>query len=249
MDDRAMAEPMLKNHYDILPRDLDLHSWIPYARHASRKRKIIAFLILAIILEVIHGFLFFLGYSLFQHLKDGPEASLDGLTALHNYNTTKKFSTHLEFVYDSKLADTFWDQIQPNSGLLSLNTRWAAQQSLPTSAPNPYSSEESIYQVDVYHSLHCLALKNKIRKSIVSEEESRQDPKHDKHILHCIDYIRQALICNGDLLLGTTQDYQDYGLNDAHTCRDYGALMTWVKAHEWKGFHEWAYGKSETTPP
>ncbi|KAF1971707.1 hypothetical protein BU23DRAFT_555875 [Bimuria novae-zelandiae CBS 107.79] len=63
-------------------------------------------------------------------------------------------------------------------------------------------------------------------------------PRDDKHTLHCINYIRQQIMCHSDTTLGGTDDVH-YSLNKGHQCRDYEAVVRWTKNHEWTGHEKW----------
>lgn len=106
-----------------------------------------------------------------------------------------------------------------------------------------------VYQLDIYHSLHCLVwhppapdgekadsmMQYKIRKRLLGNETH----PHDGHSLHCLNYLWQSLKCNADIMLGTTDNLDDYGLSGIHMCKDYDAIEQWVERHVWKGFWDW----------
>ena len=48
-------------------------------------------------------------------------------------------------------------------------------------------------------------------------------------------------MCNADITLGVTDDYEDYGILETHTCRDYDAIVRWVESNRWSGFLEWTF--------
>jgi len=91
---------------------------------------------------------------------------------LAEYNTTKYFSGNISLATHSAMADEFWDRIQSGNssfvviltslieiylagGVVSVDTDWALRHFKP-STRSPDNSEQSIYQVDVFHSIHCL---------------------------------------------------------------------------------------------
>jgi len=41
-------------------------------------------------------------------------------------------------------------------GVVALDAAWAKKSGLAPAAPHPYDNHSNIYQVDVFHSLHCL---------------------------------------------------------------------------------------------
>lgn len=59
----------------------------------------------------------------------------------------------------------------------------------------------------------------------------------DEHIYHCFDYIRQAIMCNGDTTLerprvvdgNVVRGVDGWGVT--HECRDYGAIYSFAEEH------------------
>lgn len=83
-------------------------------------------------------------------------APLDGLSQLGLYNTTMRFQNNSNLVGYTHEAAEYWRDLLDNGGVVSLNTEWAQEQGLRPSAESPTDSTQSIYQVDVYHALHCM---------------------------------------------------------------------------------------------
>ncbi|KAK1960857.1 hypothetical protein LY78DRAFT_327853 [Colletotrichum sublineola] len=90
------------------------------------------------------------------------------------------------------------------------------------------------YQVDVFHNLHCLT---RLRERFLANDTSSSD----MHSLHCFNRLRQSLMCNADLMLGVTEDYEDYGILEKHTCKDFDAVVDWAERNSWKNFLQWTY--------
>lgn len=57
----------------------------------------------------------------------------------------------------------------------------------------------------------------------------------ETHSLHCIDWIRQALMCNADLSLDATDNYRAFGQNGKHQCRNFGMILKWTNEHGYRG--------------
>jgi hypothetical protein len=81
---------------------------------------------------------------------------LDGLSELGAYNTTMRFDNYSHLLQDSVEAKSYWGKLLQTGGVLSLDTEWALKQGLRPSAESPTDPSQSIYQVDVFHALHCL---------------------------------------------------------------------------------------------
>ncbi|KAK0755810.1 hypothetical protein N5P37_011684, partial [Trichoderma harzianum] len=88
--------------------------------------------------------------------------------------------------------------------------------------------------LDVFHTLHCL---DNLRKYYYPEYYSI-DPEHKeaalKHRGHCIDQIRQYIMCAGDMTAHGTRYYTNPGRNYAdsdvvHTCRNFDKLREWTR--------------------
>ena len=82
--------------------------------------------------------------------------SLDGLLDLGGYNTTMTFRNNSHLLRDTWEAKKYWNDALETAGVLSLDTQWAFDQGLRPSAVSPTDPSQSIYQVDVFHALHCL---------------------------------------------------------------------------------------------
>lgn len=60
------------------------------------------------------------------------------------------------------------------------------------------------------------------------------------HVLHCFDFIRQALMCYGDMTLEPWVDYDGVtlysrgssGWGTTHKCRNFEELKGWVEEQE-----------------
>jgi hypothetical protein len=89
--------------------------------------------------------------------------------------------------------------------------------------------------------MHCLY---KIREHIFSPAPLNPNLREGSHTLHCIDYIRESLMCNADMTLQGTDNYLQYIKNNGHQCRDFAAVQGWVREHRWPGHRkyidEWA---------
>ena len=59
------------------------------------------------------------------------------------------------------------------------------------------------------------------------------DPNHQLHQDHCIEQLRQSVMCAGDMTPVPTRYYASLGRNYVdsdvrHTCRNFGTLQEWV---------------------
>ncbi|KAG7093343.1 hypothetical protein E1B28_007023 [Marasmius oreades] len=90
--------------------------------------------------------------------------------------------------------------------------------------------DESHYAValDVFHQLHCL---NIIRKAFHPDYY----PKEEQwHVDHCIEHIRQAIVCSSDVSLIIWQWFPEKNKTlgrsgTPHTCRNFDKIYEWAK--------------------
>ena len=66
------------------------------------------------------------------------------------------------------------------------------------------------------------------------------------HPLHCVDWIRQALVCNADLALDATEDFWTFGQDSQHQCRNFNAVLAWTEKYRYRG---WLAAPREQGPP
>ncbi|KAF1826695.1 uncharacterized protein K489DRAFT_398946 [Dissoconium aciculare CBS 342.82] len=115
--------------------------------------------------------------------------------------------------------------------------------------PGQYTPEGEIYSVAMYHQLHCLARIRKqhwiFKDGIVTGDTGmartfagRGDSSHAQH---CFDYLRQSILCSGDMTLewpkqdgpssGATVD----GWGVPHTCKAPAAIKAYMDANHMNG--------------
>lgn len=101
----------------------------------------------------------------------------------------------------------------------------------------PLNDKQGGYFVtlDVYHTLHCV---NHVRKSYYADYYQNPNPvaQQREHFDHCIDLLRQTLMCHGDISLHPFEWIDDYRFpwpteRTEHQCRSWDKLVAWSKAH------------------
>ncbi|KAI1381360.1 tat pathway signal sequence [Hypoxylon crocopeplum] len=90
--------------------------------------------------------------------------------------------------------------------------------------------------LDVFHQLHCL---NQLRQQIYHEYyypgvDNWNTSKRFEHVDHCIDVLRQVLMCQGDVSLLTYSWIDGYrrpwpNFEVDHTCRDWNSIVEWAR--------------------
>ncbi|KAJ8132760.1 hypothetical protein O1611_g860 [Lasiodiplodia mahajangana] len=99
--------------------------------------------------------------------------------------------------------------------------------------------------IEVFHHLHCL---NMIRKTLHLDyyginEDSME--RYNTHIEHCIDSIRQALMCTSDITPFTVEWNTRYHrprpdfITTPHTCRNFEKLRDWALEHATEQHPKW----------
>ncbi|KAJ5593540.1 hypothetical protein N7537_010444 [Penicillium hordei] len=101
--------------------------------------------------------------------------------------------------------------------------------------PIPDDPGQYAVSLDVFHQLHCL---NMVRKRVWSTEVylSEDELMGIEHIDHCIDTIRQSLMCSVDVTpLPWVWVEKDQMAKEVaavlHTCRDFDAVRQWALEH------------------
>jgi hypothetical protein len=86
--------------------------------------------------------------------------------------------------------------------------------------------------LDVFHQLHCL---NEIRKQIYRDHYPTQHSPSEQleHADHCVDMLRQVLMCHGDVSIQTYEWIDDYRwpwprFHTEHECRNWEAITEWA---------------------
>ena len=128
--------------------------------------------------------------------------------------------------------------------------------SITIQAPPSWGAGSDAYfaQIDVFHQIHCL---NMLRKGIFSEyyyydqdgtADSVSEEFRRTHQMHCIHMLLQTLMCSADVGIITHNWVHNEKLNDPKTrpfpdfnvvkkCRDFDALLGWVREKGVKDVH------------
>ncbi|KAE9403033.1 hypothetical protein BT96DRAFT_879063 [Gymnopus androsaceus JB14] len=138
-------------------------------------------------------------------------------------------------------VDAAWEALYPNPEV-AIPKSEAAKMANKTS---PIPGDESNYFVipEVFHTLHCL---NTLRKALHPEYYNFTATELDKllfrpkHMDHCIDTIRQSLMCSGDVTplvwAWDEEKNKTLGRTDiVHECRDFSKIQQWAEVHHMQG--------------
>lgn len=144
----------------------------------------------------------------------------------------------VQFDFPTKYEDTsidgdkLWDALMPlGSGFVRVP--YPRRFDMPASKTIEDDTEEAeIYSLSALHQLHCLGVIRDVIKRYEKHERSRFAGAG--HEYHCIDYIRQSIMCHGDTTLDFAELQPDgvrrgfSGANSTHQCRDWDALTAWA---------------------
>ncbi|KAK9781501.1 hypothetical protein SCAR479_01372 [Seiridium cardinale] len=86
------------------------------------------------------------------------------------------------------------------------------------------------------HQLHCLFMMSQIYAGFVGGMSSRLPTDYNSHYLHCVDYLRQGIMCSADLATEPHKptDADDNGPLDGswgglHVCKDYSQVTEYLE--------------------
>lgn len=146
----------------------------------------------------------------------------------------------------SPAIDAAWNDLL-HAQYVALEDREAQQIPVEHRAKIWHGGDEfDFMELGVFHNLHCL---NEIRTVLDQRKHEYHNPKIGRnrrdgrhhtihtgrvHLDHCIDQIRQALMCHSDLTpvpMMPVEGMPDtfLGNGEAHTCRDFDAIWKWVE--------------------
>jgi len=131
------------------------------------------------------------------------------------------------FNQDEVLTDEAWESISIDAGAVALADEYVSMMGLPTSQRFPWDDAKGIYNINAYHSLHCLKM---IRESLRESQKGLQQSSPFEHQLHCVDALRQEVICNADDTPRYTgsQPHKSSGLGQVRQCRNWNDLEAWA---------------------
>ncbi|KAM7220100.1 protein of unknown function (DUF3328) domain containing protein [Rhypophila decipiens] len=96
-----------------------------------------------------------------------------------------------------------------------------------------------------FHDLHCLnMIRQRLHLDYYSAMARMNRTTLDTHIDHCIDSLRQSLMCTGDMTLIKTywidkRHRMMANFDNDHMCRDFGALKAWLRARDAEDGSTW----------
>jgi hypothetical protein len=121
---------------------------------------------------------------------------------------------------------------------------------LYSNLPHPLNNfpNATVFTTSMTHQLHCLyAILDGYNKLLVYSDPSLIDMPW--HLNHCFEYMRQAIMCAGDVALeGAETTFPDTPDGDAggsdgwdakHVCKDYGEIYAYLEKETVPGSEKW----------
>ncbi|OAL48590.1 hypothetical protein IQ07DRAFT_601210 [Pyrenochaeta sp. DS3sAY3a] len=146
---------------------------------------------------------------------------------------TRLRSHHWDTPYSSDnktITNKLWKDLFPDGqGLITLPNTAAAAQHLPASVSHNGNTSASVYFVAAYHQIHCLTV---IRAALYHFSEGVEQTVPLPHVLHCLDSLRQDVLCHADDELLYTEDGKVFGDGQVRECRDMAALREWTERNK-----------------
>lgn len=76
-----------------------------------------------------------------------------------------------------------------------------------------------------------IGVKTVIQASLYRLSEHRDLDVPWGHVTHCLDSLRQAVLCKVDSTLLYTKDAKVFGDGQVHACHDWTSLVQWAENH------------------
>lgn len=75
-----------------------------------------------------------------------------------------------------------------------------------------------------------------LRRRIVKSNDTATPMPLNFHIAHCIDFLRQHLMCHVDLSMSASPQSVFFTIDPPHKCQDFEAIHQWAERHAWADF-------------
>ncbi|KAI9833746.1 MAG: hypothetical protein M1819_003479 [Sarea resinae] len=140
---------------------------------------------------------------------------------------------------DGGKLNATWDALLPPGRgfvLIEDHTKFGLSTGLPT------GDGDARFSISMFHQLHCLDyvrttlynvilnLQSNTREDIFIAEIDQAD-----HLPHCLDYLRQGIMCSGDTSIeGAKYDEHGtvvFGIGSEHKCKDFQAIYDFTAKH------------------
>ncbi|KZT00105.1 uncharacterized protein LAESUDRAFT_688551 [Laetiporus sulphureus 93-53] len=140
-----------------------------------------------------------------------------------------------EYKGQSDAVDARWDALLEYG--ISRITEEEAKKMVELSAPIPGDEDHVIMSLAIFHEIHCLnALRKMLHPEYYRPSPPELTPTPEEHADHCIDWIRQTLMCSVDInpMVYEWEEEKQVAipkLSALHLCRSFDAVNEWAKNH------------------
>ncbi|KAE8149709.1 hypothetical protein BDV25DRAFT_140557 [Aspergillus avenaceus] len=210
-------------------------------RRQSRKRSRILLSIIVLQSILCAG----LGAALYGHGTYICNARFrPGSSIVHIPYRNMEFTEQKEYTTQIPGKGSLWDRlIPPGRGFIVAKRTKSGALSFQRHSSKPQAPDPSreFYCLSGIHQMHCLGV---IYNATLSHHEPEQPSTagvmtHTEHIGHCVDYLRQAIMCASDSSLElATELHTDGkvlksvdGWNTTHQCRDWDSLYNFASEY------------------
>ncbi|TVY75767.1 Oxidase ustYa [Lachnellula suecica] len=126
---------------------------------------------------------------------------------------------------------TAWNELMPHG----IGFQWINDTSKYHDLPTPIIwPEKTVFTTSMTHQLHCLFAVVQTYSGLKSNTTLEED--HHWHMIHCFDYMRQAIMCSADMALeGLETTFPDHnggsdGWDSKHVCKNYGEVIDYLES-------------------
>ncbi|EFW99466.1 hypothetical protein CMQ_7834 [Grosmannia clavigera kw1407] len=134
-----------------------------------------------------------------------------------------------EFFTDTVLQK--WNKLMP----IGMGFVWVNDTHRYHDLPTPIDwPEKTVFTTSVTHQLHCMFTIAQTYSGLKSGHPIPDD--HHWHMVHCMDYMREAVMCNADIALeGHETTFPDDnggsdGWDSKHVCKDYSQVKAYLES-------------------
>ncbi|KAL5117130.1 hypothetical protein ACEQ8H_004955 [Pleosporales sp. CAS-2024a] len=132
--------------------------------------------------------------------------------------------------------DSAWDAIDTGPMAVALHDDFATRVGLPPTTRFPWDTERGVYYLKGVHDLHCLKL---IHKAISSKHTNATQTFDLRHIYHCIDGLRQDIMCMADDTPMPAPARHHVGDGQIRQCRNWTQMINWAMEPERHACYKW----------